>query len=118
MKKIALFAFTVIFAAAFGVAYAGEVSNGITNFTGKYINSRADLDSIDSSAMPSAVEGSNPGGLRSADLGIEEMNNGATNFSGLTYDTGAAVSGVIHGAIVKSAPYRAVVPDFSKPLTN
>jgi hypothetical protein len=51
MKKIALFAFTIVFAAALGVAYAGEVPNGITNFTGKYINTLGDLSPADSGAQ-------------------------------------------------------------------
>ncbi len=113
MKKIALFVFTIVFAAALGVAYAGEVPNGITNFTGKYINTLGDLSPADSGAMPNAVESSNAGGLRSADLGIERLDNGATDFTGRTYDSpsdlGAALPGAIHGAFVKSTRVPEVV---------
>jgi hypothetical protein len=113
MKKIALFVFTIVIAAAFGIAYAGEVSNGITNFAGKYINTLGDLYPADSSAMPSAVESSNAGGMRSADLGIEKLNNGISDFTGRSYDSpsdlGAAVPGAIHGAFVKSTRLPEVV---------
>jgi hypothetical protein len=113
MKKILVFAITFVFVAAFGVAYAGEMSNGITNFTGKYINTPADNYSADSDAMPSAVESSNAGGLRSADLGIERLNNGISDFTGGTYDSpsdlGEAVPSAIHGAFVKSTRVPEVV---------
>ncbi len=121
MKKIALFALTIVISAAFGVAYAGEFSNGITNFAGKTINTSSDL-STRLDTVPGVTEGSNPGGLRSADLGLEKMNNGVTDFSGRTIDTlsdlGPAGPGASSHSLVKSAPFRASVPDFGKPLTN
>ncbi len=122
MKKIAVFVLTFVFAAAFGVAYAGEAGNGITVFNGKSIDTLTDLYPAASDPMPNVVEGSNAGGLRAVDLGIEEMNNGVTDFTGRSIDTtadlGAAFAGVKSHTLMKSAPVRAGVYDFGKPLTN
>ncbi len=122
MKKIVLFAITFVFAAAFGVAYASEIGNGITDFSGRSYDSVSSFNSAESDPMPSVVEGSSAGGQRSADFGIEEMNNGITDFTDRTYDTspnfGPAASVVKFHTLVKSAPVRAEVRDFGKPLTN
>ncbi len=122
MKKIALVVFTIVFAAALGVAYAGEAGNGITVFNGKSIDTLADLYPAAADPMPGVVEGSNAGGLRSADLGIEEMNNGITDFTGRSIDTtsdlDSAVSGAGFHSLVKSAPRKADVLESGKPWTN
>ncbi len=123
MKKIALFVFTVVFAVALGVAYAGEAGNGITVFNGKSIDTLSDLYPAASDPVPSAVEGSNAGGLRSADLGIETMNNGITDFTDRSYDAvpdfGAAVpSGQLHSLVKSADRLPKAVYDPGKPLTN
>lgn len=109
MKKILVFAITFVFAAALGVAYAGEAGNGITIFNGKSIDTLADLYPAGSDPAPAAVESANAGGLRSVDLGFNAEDNGITNFSGSSTDTlsdlgPAAIAGVKSHALVKSAP--------------
>ncbi len=128
MKKTALFAVTFVFAAAFGVAYAGEgnkvISNGITDFTGRSYDEVPVFSSVGSSAMLSdSIESSNAGGLRSSDLGIEGMNNGITDFTGRTYDAvphfGTADPAIkLHSAVKSAARLPEAVYDPGKPLTN
>ena len=122
MKKISLLVFTIVFAAAFGVAYAGEVSNGITNFTGKSIDSLSDLYPSGADPTTGVVEGSSAGGLRSVDLGIEDMHNGVTDFTGRSIDTlgdlGSTAPSVRFHSLVKSAPRVPDAIDFGKPVTN
>ncbi len=128
MKKTALFAVTFVFAAAFGVAYAGEgnkvISNGITDFTGRSYDEVPVFSSVGSSAMLSdSIESTNAGGLRSADLGIETMNNGITDFTDRSYDTvpdfGPAVSsGKLHSTVKSAARLPEAVYDPGKPLTD
>ncbi len=123
MKKIALFVFTFVFAAAFGVAYASGIGNGITDFTGRSYDEVPVFGSMESGPMSGVVEGSNAGGLRSVDLGIEEMNNGITDFTGGSYervpDFGPAVlSGKLHSIVKSAARLPEAVYDPGKPVTN
>lgn len=124
MKKLALFVFTFVFAAAFGVAYAGGAGNGITDFTGKSYDEVPVFSSVGSSAMLSdSIESTNAGGLRSADLGIETMNNGITDFTDRSYDAvpdfGPAVSsGKLHSTVKSAARLPEAVYDPGKPLTD
>ncbi len=123
MKKIVLFAITFVFAAAFGVAYASGIGNGITDFAGRSYDEVPVFGSMESAPMPGVVEGSNAGGLRSTDLGIEGLSNGITDFTGRSIDSlsdlGTAIHGVRSGSFVKSAPWLpAAVYDPGRPLTN
>ena len=83
MKKILLYAITMVFAVAISTAYAYEegkvMNNGITDFAGKTIDTLSDL----SPAVPGAmeVEGANAGGIREEGAGVEWF-NGVTIFNG------------------------------------
>ena len=83
MKKILLYAITMVFAVAFSVAYAGEegkvIHNGITDFAGRTIDTLSDLSLAAPGAM--AVEGANAGGIRE-ERPVAEWYNGVTVFSG------------------------------------
>ncbi len=79
MKKILLYAVTMVFAVAFSTAYAYEegkvMNNGITDFAGKTIDTLSDL----SPAVPGAME------VEYANGGIREevaWHNGVTIFDG------------------------------------
>ncbi len=113
MKKIVLFAITFVFAAAFGVAYAGtpdlrtydsdwginpELLARAVPAGAAVSNHQPTLDPLatgktyDSSfgnavalGHPAFIEGANAGGLRSAGA-IDDPSNGVTDFSGKTYD--------------------------------
>jgi hypothetical protein len=82
MKKILLYAITMVFAVAFSVAYAGEegkvMNNGITDFAGRTIDTLSDLSPLGPAAVE--VEGANAGGIR--EEGAAEFYNGVTVFSG------------------------------------
>lgn len=97
MKKILLYAITMVFTLTLGVAYAEAGSNfgsnkAITNFN--YDIGPADVPAT-------SMDGSNAGGLRSAEPGME-LTNGITDYSGRSYDTLADISitspGVSSGA--------------------
>jgi hypothetical protein len=81
-----------------------------------------DFGTIESGAMQNAIESSNAGGLRSAELGlgIEEMNNGITDRSYDTVpDSGPAVSGIrLHVLVKSSSRLPEAVNEPGKPLTN
>ncbi len=113
MKKIVLFAITFVFAAAFGVAYAGtpdlktydsewgispEILSRAVPANIVVSNHQPTLDPLatgrtyDSSfgkaaelGHPAFIEGANAGGLRSADS-VDAPANGVSDFSGRTYD--------------------------------
>jgi hypothetical protein len=82
MKKILLYAITMVFAVALSVAYAYEegkvMHNGITDFAGRTIDTLSDLSLVGPDAM--AVEGANAGGIREEP--VAEWHNGVTVFSG------------------------------------
>jgi len=84
MKKILLYAITMVFAAALSVAYAHEdgkvMGNGITDFAGKTIDSLSDLAPGGPGAI-AEVEVANAGGIRSDALAAKWY-NGVTVFSG------------------------------------
>lgn len=111
MKKILLYAITMVFVLTLGVAYANtgskELYNGATDFTGRTIDTLSDIGPVAAgSALVASMEGSNAGGLRSAEPSME-LSNGVTDFSGRTYDTlsdiGMAAPGASHGASVASS---------------
>jgi hypothetical protein len=83
MKKILLYAVTMVFAVAFSVAYAGEegkvMNNGITDFAGRTIDTLSDLSPV--GAGVAYVEDANAGGIREEGL-VAEWSNGITVFSG------------------------------------
>jgi hypothetical protein len=82
MKKILLYAITMVFAVAFSVAYAGEegkvMNNGITDFAGRTIDTLSDLSLVGPAAY---VESANAGGFREEGP-VAEWSNGITVFSG------------------------------------
>jgi hypothetical protein len=83
MKKILLYAITMVFAVAFIVAYAGEegkvMNNGITDFAGRTIDTLSDLSLAGPGEM--AVEGANAGGIREEGAAAV-WSNGVTVFNG------------------------------------
>jgi hypothetical protein len=83
MKKILLYAITMVFAVALSVAYAYEegkvMNNGITDFAGRTIDTLSDLSLVGPDAM--AVEGANAGGIREEGP-VAEWHNGVTVFNG------------------------------------
>lgn len=86
MKKIILYTITMIFAGALSMAYAHEdgkmMINGITDFTGRTVDSLYDINPVGPSAMEGAyVEGANAGGLRSVEPAAH-LYNGVTIFNG------------------------------------
>ena len=96
MKEILLYAITMVFVLTFGVAYANtgsqELYNGATDFFGRTIDTLSDIGPAAAGVAPVAsVEGSNAGGLRSAEPSME-LSNGITDFSGRTYDTLSDIS--------------------------
>jgi hypothetical protein len=111
MKKILLYAITMVFALTLGVSYANaggkELQNGITDFSGRTYDTLSDISMATPGASHgAAVESSNAGGLRSAEPGME-LNNGVTDFSGRTYDTlsdvGMAAPSASRSAAVESS---------------
>jgi hypothetical protein len=78
MKKIIVFAMTMLFVLALGTAYAAD--NGVTDFTGRSY----DTFEIGPVADSNSMEGVSAGGLRADD---SELGNGVTDFSGRAYDT-------------------------------
>jgi hypothetical protein len=83
MKKILLYAITMVFAVAISAAYGYEegkvMNNGITDFAGKTIDTLSDLSLVGAEAME--VEGANAGGMRE-EAPVAEWHNGVTVFSG------------------------------------
>jgi hypothetical protein len=83
MKKILLYAVTMVFTVAISAAYGYEegkvMNNGITDFAGKTIDTLSDLSLGGPDAM--AVEGANAGGIRSEEP-VAEWHNGVTVFNG------------------------------------
>jgi hypothetical protein len=111
MKKILLYAITMVFVVTLGVAYANtgsqELYNGATDFSGRTYDTLSDIGpAAPALALVASVEGSNAGGLRSAEPSME-LNNGITDFSGRTYDSlsdiGMAAPGASRGASVESS---------------
>jgi hypothetical protein len=111
MKKILLYAITMVFAVAFSVAYAGEegkvMSNGITDFAGRTIDTLFDLSPTGHGVA--LVEGANAGGIR--EEGAVAFYNGITVFSGKGISTrtdldeyfAAAYPAEMKGAMVESS---------------
>ncbi len=91
MKKIMVFTITMVFAFALG-AYAKEggkqLYNGITDFTGRSVDSAADLVPAPQAMHTTAVEGSDAGGPRSAGPD-KKLYNGITDFTGRSVDSAA-----------------------------
>ena len=103
MKKIMLLTMTMVFALSIGAAYAGMdiygakegghgvMFNGITNFSGKGIDTTSDalkIDAADWGAVRSVgeVKGASAGGVRAGEMELHPY-NAITNFSGRGYDT-------------------------------
>jgi hypothetical protein len=89
MKKILLYAITMVFGLALSAAYALEegklMNNGITDFAGKTIDSLSDLTLAGPGAI-AEVEGANAGGIRSEGPAVAWY-NGVTVFSGKGINT-------------------------------
>jgi hypothetical protein len=82
MKKILLYAITMVFVLSLGVAYADAGNNFGSNKT--IINNNYDIGPADVPAT--SMEGVNAGGLRSTEPGMV-LSNGITDFTGRSYDT-------------------------------
>ena len=111
MKKILLYAITMVFAVAFSVAYAHEdakAMNGITDFAGRTIDTLSDLTPVGPGVA--YVEGAEAGGIREEGP-VAEWNNGVTVFSGKGISTrtdldeyfAAAFPGEMKDAMVESS---------------
>ncbi len=91
MKKINILMIAIAFTLTLGTAYAAELNNGVTDFSGK------SYDTFDIGNGGSSVEGASAGGLRE-DASMMELSNGVTDFTGRSYDTfdisGADISSV------------------------
>lgn len=89
MKKIMTYTITMVFAVALSVAYAYEdgkaMNNGITDFTGRTIDTLSDLSVVGPGAA--YVEGAKAGGIR-LEGPVAEWKNGITVFSGKGISTG------------------------------
>ena len=83
MKKINILMIAIAFTLTFGTAYAAELNNGITDFTGRSYDT---FDIGNGAMIGSSVEGVSAGGLRE-DTSMKELSNGVTDFSGRTYDS-------------------------------
>ena len=86
MKKITLYTITMVFALTLSVAYAYEegnkMINGITDFTGRTVDTLYDLNPAGPVAMDNSyMEGANAGGIRSAEPAAGSY-NGVTIFNG------------------------------------
>lgn len=79
MKRISVYAMTMVFVLALGTAYAADY-NGITDFTGRAYDTFA----IGPVGEANSVEGVSAGGERAGEL---QVGNGVTDFSGKAYDT-------------------------------
>jgi hypothetical protein len=84
MKKIVLIAIATAFAATLGVAYAGEIGNGVSDFSGLATFETLGIHPVGSSA---AIEGSAAGSIRNADP--RELYNAITDFTGRENETSA-----------------------------
>ena len=114
MKKILLYAITMVFAVALSVAYAYEegkvMNNGITDFAGRTIDTLSDLSLVGPDAM--AVEGANAGGIREEGP-VAEWHNGVTVFSGKGISTRTDLDEYFAAAFpgeMKDAWWRAQMP--------
>ena len=91
MKKIMIITITMVFALALG-AYAKEegkqLYNGITDFTGRSVDSAADLALVPQTMHATSVEGANAGGPRST-VPDKKLYNGITDFTGRSVDSAA-----------------------------
>jgi hypothetical protein len=104
MKKITLYAITMVFALTLGVAYANEgnkeLYNGVTDFSGKSYDTLANISNVSPGAASEVLmEGSHAGGLRT-EVSSKESYNGVTDFSGRSYDTLADIGNASPGASV------------------
>ena len=91
MKKLMILTITMVFALALG-AYAHEAGkklyNGVTDFTGRSVDSSWDLMPAPHAAHAASVEGANAGGPRST--GPDRiLYNGITDFTGRSVDSAA-----------------------------
>lgn len=106
MKKIAIYMMTMVFTLAFGLAYAGEQLNGVTDFTGR---SYETLE-LNPAIAVNSFESSGAGSLRAGDY---EVSNSVTDFSGRSYDTfeigpSASGGGLRKGQEVNKASHEGV----------
>jgi hypothetical protein len=77
MKKIFYMTMTMVFALTLGLAYAGDLSNGVTDFTGRSY----DTLGIGPAGEIARVQGSGAGEV------IAKLHNGVTDFTGRSHDT-------------------------------
>jgi hypothetical protein len=82
MKNIFSITMIAAFIFAFGTTYAGELYNGVSDFTGR---TRDTFEIAQGMNEVNAVEGAAGGGMRGN--GSEKLYNGITDFSGASYDT-------------------------------
>jgi hypothetical protein len=92
MKKTILYTIAMVFVVSLGAAYAGN--NGVTDFTGR------NIDSIEMAPVAAAnsVESVSAGGLRADE---KPLYNGVTDFTGKSYED-FEIAPVAGGKIVES----------------
>ena len=84
MKKTFAIMGASLFMLGFGIAYAGGLNNGVTDFSG---NTYDVLESAFTTGTVSDIhEGMAAGGVRLMEIDKDQLHNGVTDFSGRTYD--------------------------------
>ena len=129
MKKITLYTITMVFAVMLSVAYAHEdgksMVNGITEFSGRTVDTLYDLNPVAPGVMINAyAEGANAGGMReeepraALDNGITIFNGkGASTRSDLDYAfTTGIFAGEMKKAVVESSNAGGIRPEEPSPV--
>jgi hypothetical protein len=115
MKKILFYTFAMVFVLALGVAYAGDLSNGVTDFSGR----NYDIGINPAEVPATSMEGVHAGGMREEGPGLV-LYNGVTDFSGKTWEDRditiepAAIEGTHAGGMREEAPAK----EFSNGVTD
>ena len=94
MRKTGILLIAVVFTFAFGLAYAyaGDMQNGVTDFSG----TTHDLLLPSAGIAAHSIEGVSAGGLRTEG---ETFFNGVTDFTGTTHDTLEMNAGVTTNSV-------------------
>lgn len=109
----------MLFVLGFGVAYAGGLHNGVTDFSGRSYDT-FEIGQTAPVVADNAYESSAPGSKRMVEGGVGEVSNGITDFSGRSHDTfeiehGLSDSRVVEGSAAGSLRknYGAAVPGYN-----
>ncbi len=116
MKKIVLIAVAAAFVATLGVAYAGEIGNGVSDFSGL---ATFETLGVHPEGSVAAIEGSAAGSIRNADP--EDFSNAITDFTGRDNETSAMGQwkpGVISRSSTEGSGAGSLREAAKKPLSN